>query len=186
MSGSKSNSAAKNKTNTAVDCMSMLGKFLVCLCFLRVGVGVGGGDEEGLCPEVVTSEEDPGEPEVLAWGRGGTRSQRPHTGRQGLCPPPYSYPEKRWVPLRSPGREHRWPQHPGEVSLGLPAAGGDWAWFRGRAAWIGCGSRPTAHELVSARPSRLGLSRTLSSRAPQCVPLSHARNRALPGWMEGS
>lgn len=41
MSGSKSNSAAKNKTNTAVDCMSTLGKFLVCLCFLRVGVGVG-------------------------------------------------------------------------------------------------------------------------------------------------
>lgn len=68
-----------------------------------------GGDEEGLCPEVVTREEDR---ENLAWGRGGTRSQRPHTGRQGLCPPLYSHPEKRWVALRSLGRERRWAQHP--------------------------------------------------------------------------
>lgn len=142
-----------------------------------------GGDEEGFCTDVVTREEDPGEPDVLAWGRGGSRSQRPHTGRQGLCPSPYSHPEKRWVPLRSLGKERLWPQHPEEVSLGLPAAGGDRAWPRGRAAWIGCGSR--AHELVSARPSRPGPSRTLSSRAPRGAQLPHARVRTLPGRKDG-
>lgn len=159
-------------------------RFLFCLCFLRVGMGVGAMKKAFvLIGYRGRGPRGTGRPS-LGKGRNPV-SETPHE-ETGICPPPYSDPEKRWVPLRSLGRERRWLQHPGEVSLGLPAAGGDRAWPRGRAAWIGCGSRPTAHELVSTRPSRPGQSRTLSSRAPRDAQLSHARVRALPEWTEGS